>query len=441
MAKRKPSGSNSSRRLILNRVSFWILGVIICCCCFATVVDSSMLRLLVGVQAAFLNERVSSLSRTGRISHALSRQSSGTTGVIHSPLSSRATPRMTSKRFLARPSAHLSYCRNQHQRWPTPALFSTSLTSTKRGDSHDSTASTSANNSYQDKVAEFLSRVEASLCEGILPQIESTVAPAVADNTENDNDTNSEISNHKPIVLLVAVSGGCDSMGLLHALLDTSNPVLAEHDATPSSRETGYPTRRFPNGQLCELHVAHFDHCQRGLESQKDSQLVQDICQQQGLPCHVYEWDTDMGSSPTSSESKFSQDKARQWRQSTLTQLLQDLTGGTSAETEEVSLTSRKGGVILTAHHANDSQETLLLKLLRGVHVQNLSGMSAIQFMEASNTFWARPMLDLTKDQIQSYLERQDYAWREDESNQSNKYLRNRVRNELIPLMQGMLPK
>jgi PP-loop family len=128
-----------------------------------------------------------------------------------------------------------------------------------------------------------------------------------------------------------------------------------------------------------------------------------------------------------------------------MTQLLQDLTMTTTtatATTTEITnhtqtqhvtqSTKHRPGIILTAHHANDSQETLLLKLLRGVHIQNLSGMAPIQQM-LDGTLWGRPLMRITKQQILRYLMAQNYTWRED------KYLRNRVRNELIPLMQGLV--
>lgn len=255
---------------------------------------------------------------------------------------------------------------------------------------------------FSEEVQEVLGNVDGAICEEILPQVKQVCG------CKDDRE--------EPLVVLLGVSGGCDSMGLLHALLDVSST-----DKTAES--TPFFKRQFRNGQVFQLHVVHFDHRQRGSESDKDRQLVQDVCRKEEVPCHIYAWED-------KDAAKFSQDKARKWRQSTMTQLLQELT---LSEAE-----STRSGLILTAHHADDSQETLLLKLLRGVHIQNLSGMSQVQEMDDS-TLWARPLLHLTKNQIKHYLTTQRYAWREDASNQSSKYLRNRVRNELIPLMQDLV--
>lgn len=430
MARRRRLGLNRSRGLSLKK-SCWIFGVIIINSCSPVLAfDTSsirMLRLKVGVQAAFLGGRSRSLLSCNRAHRT------------------QYVPRQWS------PASELHYSRGTPKiiHPPIRRLFSTLLTSSKENTNDRSITPTGIGNARHEQVAEFLSQMETSLCEGILPQLQSIILASAADTPVNTDETKN-FDDEMPTILLVGVSGGCDSIGLLHAILDTSNPDIAagaaaaatdDEPGTIISDELTYPRRRFRrNGQLCELHVAHFDHCQRGIESQKDSQLVQDICQQHGLPCHIYHWDDDITDDEAgpSSDSKFSQDKARQWRQSTLTQLLHRLTRSTVTAAQE-NPPIQRCGVILTAHHANDSQETLLLKLLRGVHVQNLSGMADFHRMESTNTCYARPFLHLTKDQIKSYLEIQGYPWREDESNKSNKYLRNRVRNELIPLMQDLV--
>ena len=306
---------------------------------------------------------------------------------------------------------------------------------------------------------EFLRQVKQSLCQDILPQIIIANPPtSTCGKSENEMRTSRT-------VLLVAVSGGCDSMGLLHALLDTSTIITPTttasipptHDneegnnrssmlrqfaiTATAATNTNTNTTTTNSTHVCELHVAHFDHGQRGLESQLDAELVQNVCQQHQLPYHVYQWDVRTGGA-------FSQDKARRWRQTTLNKLLQNLTEETSTKDNDTTCISmalhnqtrnrtRKQlpGAILTAHHAGDSQETILLKLLRGAYVPNLVGMTKIQCLD--HVSWARPLLDVTKEQIQCYMESQGYHWREDKSNQSPKYLRNRIRNELIPLMQG----
>ena len=107
------------------------------------------------------------------------------------------------------------------------------------------------------------------------------------------------------VVLLVGVSGGCDSVALLHALMR----ILI-----PSSG--GYFL--FPDSFLkCRVNVVHFDHKQRGAESDGDRLFVQKLCEKLRVPCLVYEWQ------PESTSTGFSQDAARQWRQSTMCTLLE----------------------------------------------------------------------------------------------------------------------
>ena len=101
------------------------------------------------------------------------------------------------------------------------------------------------------------------------------------------------------------------------------------------------------------------------------------------------------------------------------------------------TLTSdRKRGILMTAHHRDDSTETLLLKVLRGVHITNLVGMDLVsEPNDMPRAVWARPMLTVTKQDIMEFLTARNLKWREDATNASSKYKRNRVRNELIPLL------
>jgi PP-loop family len=128
--------------------------------------------------------------------------------------------------------------------------------------------------------------------------------------------------------------------------------------------------------------------------------------------------------------------------------------------TQEHNIHASTIGIILTAHHQDDSYESALLKLLRGVHLLNWKGMDPFMQLKApaapvpmrignscSNTndtaqlqpiYLARPFLEHSKQSLMEYLQKRNLQWREDTSNKLNKYLRNRVRNELIPLLQDM---
>ena len=239
-------------------------------------------------------------------------------------------------------------------------------------------SSTSNENTYGDHATQstkfVLNQVQQSLSE-ILQQV-----------NHSDSD--------EPTLLLVGLSGGCDSVGLLHALVQIFPVIFNES---------------LPN--KIELRAVHFDHKQRGVESDGDRYFVTELCKTLGVPLHIHYWDA---------ENSFSQEVGRTWRINTMCSLLE-------------TLRPNQQGVILTAHHKDDSMETLLLKLLRGVHITNLTGMEL--YVSMQNAILGRPMLRLSKVQIRTFLESHQLPWREDSSNGLDKYKRNRVRNELMPLM------
>jgi hypothetical protein len=101
---------------------------------------------------------------------------------------------------------------------------------------------------------------------------------------------------------------------------------------------------------------------------------------------------------------------------------------------------SKRRGILLTAHHLDDSYESLLLKVLRGVHISNIRGMQLVQELEDDNNILLiRPLLSLRKQDLYDYLQSNNFTWREDESNTESKYQRNKVRNQLIPLLEELV--
>jgi len=182
--------------------------------------------------------------------------------------------------------------------------------------------------------------------------------------------------------VLVCVSGGSDSIALLHLLQRLA------------------PRHRF------QLNVVHFNHQLRP-EAEADARFVQNVCADLGVPFQL------KTSTSLAHETSGVQAKAREWRRAESLELAQQL----GAE------------CIATAHQADDQVETWLLKWLRGAHLSRLQGM------DWSDPPFIRPLLDCTRQELRDFLLRHHLPWREDESNQSPKYLRNRVRNELIPLL------
>ena len=174
---------------------------------------------------------------------------------------------------------------------------------------------------------------------------------------------------------MVAVSGGVDSVALLHAL----------------SKQPGL-----------KLVVAHYDHGIRH-DSHLDRQHVQQLARQYGLP-FVY----DVGSLG----SEASEDEARQARYAFL---------------DRVRASSGAKAVV-TAHHKNDAVETTMLHLLRGTGRRGLSALG-------SHATIRRPLLGMSKLDIQDYARSNGLVWREDPTNTDTKYLRNHVRHMIVPRM------
>eukprot|EP00550_Attheya_septentrionalis_P007290 CAMPEP_0198291730 /NCGR_PEP_ID=MMETSP1449-20131203/9163_1 /TAXON_ID=420275 /ORGANISM="Attheya septentrionalis, Strain CCMP2084" /LENGTH=658 /DNA_ID=CAMNT_0043990409 /DNA_START=377 /DNA_END=2353 /DNA_ORIENTATION=- len=266
--------------------------------------------------------------------------------------------------------------------------------------------------------------LEDSLCQTVLPRLFF--------NSDG-------IETQQSAVFVVAVSGGCDSMALLHALVQLLQQREPTSEGNNDNVESPFQLPCSGRTVPCELHVVHFDHEQRGLESDGDRLLVEKTCQEYGLPFYCHYWRTHdaalISSTGNNASPKFSQDLARTWRQHHLIQLLNELTK--TPATQSLERTNVKAGVILTAHHADDHYETMLLKLLRGTHITHLSGMDMVTVHEGGCLF-AKPLLKIPKCTLEEFLSSQGLAWRTDASNASNKYLRNRVRNELLPLMSDM---
>mmetsp|Transcript_15235 Transcript_15235/g.28673 ORF Transcript_15235/g.28673 Transcript_15235/m.28673 type:complete len:667 (+) Transcript_15235:146-2146(+) len=225
-------------------------------------------------------------------------------------------------------------------------------------------------------------------------------------------------SSEAPLVILLCVSGGCDSVALLHSMMHLLNSKDTHPQGYQLCREDG-------TCMPCAVHVVHFDHQQRGGESDEDRLLVEKMCKDNNIPFHCFYW----SDCNDRKRRKFSQEMARDWRKYKSTELLSEIMGSTDSR-----------GLILTAHHKDDSIETVLLKMLRGVHLTNISGLKSVQQDSINDRiFIGKPMLHVGKKDIERFLKSQDIPWREDRSNQSSIYQRNRVRNELVPLLNELV--
>ena len=95
----------------------------------------------------------------------------------------------------------------------------------------------------------------------------------------------------------------------------------------------------------------------------------------------------------------------------------------------------KKDEILLTAHHAEDQAETVLLKLMRGTGIKGLCGMEKCR--QFAQGYIARPLLEMTKKELKDYLIDNTIQWIEDTSNLDNSYKRNFIRNEIIPRLQN----
>ncbi len=198
--------------------------------------------------------------------------------------------------------------------------------------------------------------------------------------------------------VVVAVSGGLDSMVLLHLLHRLARPS------------------RWP------LVVAHFNHRLRGRASDADETFVRQAAGRLKLPCVVDRADIrrEAGARKVSLEMA-----ARQLRH------------------EFLARTARAHGarVVALAHHADDQVETFLLRLLRGAGGEGLAGMKPTAPSPADvEVRLARPLLEFSRATLAAYARRHRLRFREDASNACRDIPRNRVRHELIPRLRRFQP-
>ena len=189
------------------------------------------------------------------------------------------------------------------------------------------------------------------------------------------------------VTVLVAVSGGADSVALWRALVEV--------------REPG-------EGRLV---AAHFNHRLRGEEADGDQRFVETLARE--CSSQVIVGSADSTQPPTSEAA------CREARYAFLT-------------TAAAKCGAR---YIATAHTADDQVETVLLNLVRGTGLAGLAGIPRMRVIDGTVTI-IRPFLDVTRQEILQYLQASGQTYREDASNQGDDYLRNRIRHKLLPLLE-----
>lgn len=199
--------------------------------------------------------------------------------------------------------------------------------------------------------------------------------------------------------IVLGVSGGPDSVCLLSILHELSE-----------------------EWQLT-LHAVHINHCLRENDADEDQLYTEKLCEGLGIPCHVFHYDVNA----LASEKKITTEEAgRQVRYEAFDRVKKEI-----ESTEASKETGGPGVKIAVAHNLNDQAETLLMRIIRGTGTDGLAGMEYMR-----DGVIIRPLLDVSRREIEEYCDAHNLNPRIDLTNLEPVYARNRLRLELLPLLQ-----
>lgn len=192
-----------------------------------------------------------------------------------------------------------------------------------------------------------------------------------------------------PDHVLLGLSGGADSMALCRILM--------------CLRERGHVA----------FSAVHVNHGLRGVESDGDEQFVRDFCTRHDIPLTV-------------TRLVPPENPGENWAREARYAAFADALRVTGAQ------------AVCLAHHREDQAETLMMHLMRGAGLTGLCGMRPESVTLGVPV--VRPLLEISRAELRDALGAARQPWREDASNGTDVYLRNRVRRQLLPMMEGMLP-
>ncbi len=189
--------------------------------------------------------------------------------------------------------------------------------------------------------------------------------------------------------IVVGVSGGQDSCVLLDLLLKSDLNL--------------------------KVHVCHFNHMVRGNSSDSDESFVRNICEKNSIPFYIKKFNV--------------------LRASRLLKAGIEVTGRLYRKKffEEIAYKTNSSFIVL-GHHNNDQIETFLMRLIRGSSSKGLTSMSVLE------GWYLRPLLDVTKVEIEEYSKSNCISWVQDESNFDESYTRNNIRKNLVPFFFKLNP-
>ena len=188
--------------------------------------------------------------------------------------------------------------------------------------------------------------------------------------------------------IVLALSGGMDSMVLADLLLKTKVDFVAAH---------------------CNFHL-------RGEESDGDEKFVREYAEKHDIQCFVKHFETEKYAAEQGISIEMA---ARDLRYAWFEELRQQL------DYEKIAV----------AHHADDQAETFFINLLRGAGLRGLKGM------QPKNGCIIRPLLWVSREQIHQYAIENQILWHEDHTNAESVYLRNKIRNQLLPVFDELHPE
>jgi len=188
--------------------------------------------------------------------------------------------------------------------------------------------------------------------------------------------------------IIVSVSGGADSIALLHILYSVKNILDIK------------------------IIVAHFNHHLRGNDSDTDANFVKKLADNLNLKSFIIDLDV---KSHSLENKKGTEESARELRYLHLNKIMQE----------------ERAHKIATAHTKDDKVETILMNILRGSGIKGLVGLNY------KSNFIIKPLISFKKDEILNYLSENNIAYRTDASNFENKFTRNKIRNLLIPFIKN----
>ncbi len=190
--------------------------------------------------------------------------------------------------------------------------------------------------------------------------------------------------------VLAAVSGGADSVALALML----------------------------HGLGANLSIAHVHHGIRSVDADADARFVRRLARRLDVPFHFGKFDVPADAQAAGESLEMA---ARRIRRDFLLE------------------TASRAGIpyVATGHTADDQAETILLRIIRGTSITGLAGIAYCA--KYKGVHWIRPLRDVTRQQILGYLKEQHQAWCEDATNADDFAMRNRIRNEVLPLLETRL--